>query len=396
LPQQSASLGNQVDLAPDGYTMVATAPGEVKTTNGVTKYGAAYVFRRDGNGKWTQRARLDANATFVAISATGNTIAAALNNEVVDNSRRGQVDVFHWGNNVYTRSRIPRPDVDTISGVQLSDSGYVLAVTGMSAGNTVTTIYKSTNSVWSKIGTVSAAEYCWNTTLTGDGKTLAAVCRQGGETGPWRDYVRVLSGSTWTTRAEIDLDYPDLDDDRSGDYHDGFAVDATGDTIAVHTGRERQGNQSGGAVSVYHRDAGTYLNVATLLSGAWNAYQDLNLYFGYSIAMSADGLTLAVGHPADVGKGLGPRAAPLLEGTSPTGAVFVYRLTDSWRLANMVKPNYINPGEAYYLEFGRMAALSGTGKTLAVGVFGEDSSAKGIDGNWADASLKGSGAIFMY
>ena len=104
---------------------------------------------------------------------------------------------------------------------------------------------------------------------------------------------------------------------------------------------------------------------------------------------------MAVGHDADDGKGFGPRAAPLLPGTTQTGAFYVYRLTNSWKLANVVKPNYYN-AEYSYAEWGWVSALSDSGKTFVVGAPREDSSAKGIDGNWANASLSGSGALFMY
>jgi hypothetical protein len=79
-----------------------------------------------------------------------------------------------------------------------------------------------------------------------------------------------------------------------------------------------------------------------------------------------------------------------------SGAVYVYRLTDSWKLANMVKPNYVNPNESAHREFGQITALSGTGKTLVVAVPGEDSSARGVGGNWANSAAQGSGALFMY
>jgi len=36
----------------------------------------------------------------------------------------------------------------------------------------------------------------------------------------------------------------------------------------------------------------------------------------------------------------GPRAAPLKPATDRSGAVYLYRLRNTLRLANMVKPNY--------------------------------------------------------
>jgi hypothetical protein len=400
-PVAGASLGHDVDLAPDGYTIATTAPGETTFSSATSRYsgGAVYVFRRGADGTWLQRARIDAHGSSlypdsleldVAVSASGNTVAVGLPTEYVDATRRGQVDVYYWKNNVYNRTRIARPNMDKIQTVQLSDSGYVLAINGVLADVPVTTIYKSVNGVWQSTLTVSNGEACRNV-MTRDGKVLVAKCQDANR----RDYIRVLSGSTFSTRAEIQVDYDSGDNDRRYHYHFGLAADRTGDTIAISTGDEMQGSTSYGKVDVFHRDAGVYQKVTTLLPGAWNPEDGSNVDFGYSISLSGDGHTMAVGHLSDNGNGLGPRAAPLIAGTTQIGAFYVYRLTDSWKLANMVKPNYNNPA-ASYSEFGWTSALSDTGKTLVVGALLEDSSAKGIDGNWADASLSASGALFMY
>ena len=53
--------------------------------------------------------------------------------------------------------------------------------------------------------------------------------------------------------------------------------------------------------------------------------------------MSGDGCTITVGDFGDSGTGTGPRAAPLPDpGGARTGAIYVYRLSGSWRLANVV------------------------------------------------------------
>ena len=110
--------------------------------------------------------------------------------------------------------------------------------------------------------------------------------------------------------------------------------------------------------------------------------------------MGADGHTLVVGAPYDSSEGSGPRTPPLVAGTEETGAVYVYRLTDSWKLVNVIKPNYYTAAQRG--EFGRALKLSQTGNTLVIGVGSEDSSASGIDGNWANSNRTDSGAVFMY
>jgi len=47
-------------------------------------------------------------------------------------------------------------------------------------------------------------------------------------------------------------------------------------------------------------------------------------------------------------------------------------------------------------EFGSSAALSRDGRTLAVGARGEDSGARGINGNQADNSVKEAGAVYVF
>lgn len=47
-------------------------------------------------------------------------------------------------------------------------------------------------------------------------------------------------------------------------------------------------------------------------------------------------------------------------------------------------------------EFGSSVALSRDGRTMAVGARGEDSAAKGIDGNQNDNSVKEAGAVYVF
>ena len=130
--------------------------------------------------------------------------------------------------------------------------------------------------------------------------------------------------------------------------------------------------------------------VTQLHPGDWNPSDDTG-DFGETASISGDGQTMTVGHPGDQGAGLSPRAPPLIAGSESTGAVYVYRLTNSWKLFNMIKPNY-----AKSRGFGEVTTLSGSGKTLVVGVPGESSRAQGIDGDWANTGSIGSGALFVY
>ena len=47
-------------------------------------------------------------------------------------------------------------------------------------------------------------------------------------------------------------------------------------------------------------------------------------------------------------------------------------------------------------EFGSSIALSRDGRTMIVGARGEDSGAKGVNGNQADSSVRDAGAAYLF
>jgi hypothetical protein len=228
--------------------------------------------------------------------------------------------------------------------------------------------------------------------MSRDGRVIAQQCEMPDNESHVFNQLRVYSGTNWSTLKAVFLGYQAS----TGYVTRGFAIDGTGDTIAVQFSHsENDVVHEDAYVQVFKRIDGAYTAVANLSPGAWRTKAWSSVY-GDAISISGDGQTMAVGDPLDNGTGLGPRAAPLVAGSAQTGAVYVYRFTGgAWKLANMVKPNYNpNPGQSHI--FGASTALSGTGKTLIVAAPLESSSASGIGGNWASTSRPGSGAIFMY
>jgi hypothetical protein len=208
-----------------------------------------------------------------------------------------------------------------------------------------------------------------------------------------RNYVRADFGPNWTVREKMALELyaePDI-----GVYSSGLAVDRTGSTIAARIYVDAHGGDGASEVHVFHRD-GAYSRVAKLTPGAWQDNAELRSSFGSSVAISDDGSTIAVGDTGDTGRGTGPRAAPLYPGGPYRGAVYIYRLKNTWRLANMVKPNYLPVIPGTYDRFGDDVALSGNGQTLIVGHRYENSTAQGIAGDWASEAATQSGAVWLY
>lgn len=119
--------------------------------------------------------------------------------------------------------------------------------------------------------------------------------------------------------------------------------------------------------------------------------------FGWAVALSASGTTLAVGVPKDDSRSIGVGGDPHDEVSSfdEFGAVYVFAREGSgstWVLQAFIKAS--NPDE--FDRFGSALALSADGSTLAVGTHLEDSRATGVNGDQLDNSAEESGAVYVF
>jgi hypothetical protein len=407
-PAVNARFADSKDLSADGYNMVVAEPAITSQddVSGLSSGGFVSVFRRGSDRNWTQRVRLSVGdveragsnglTLKVAISDSGNTVIVGMPNFVPapGTTEAGRVDIYHFKNGTWTRRTLPKLPVASMgTSVSLSDTGYILSI-GVSAesGDHSIAIFKSINSVWTHLKDIDGRD-CDPFIMSRNGRVIAQPCDGLDPDGYPREYMRVFSGSNWATKKEVTFGYPPYP---TFNLHNGFAIDATGNTIAVQFSHSEDGivNEAS-VVQVYELIGGGYSKVADFLPGAWRS-NPLRSAYGDSISISGDGQTIVVGDPLDNGTGWGPRAAPLVSGSEQTGAVYVYRFTGgTWKLANMVKPNY-NPDPGQTRIFGTSTALSGTGKTLIVAAPLESSSASGIGGSWANTNRASSGAVFMY
>src|SRR5262249_30790333 len=116
-------------------------------------------------------------------------------------------------------------------------------------------------------------------------------------------------------------------------------------------------------------------------------------WFGYRVALSTDGNTLAVSAPNESSAATGVNGNQADNTAFESGAVYVFtRSGTTWSQQAYVKAS--NTGTTDW--FGHRLAVSGDGHTLAVGANGEKSAAIGIDGNQADNSAYASGAVYMF
>lgn len=118
-----------------------------------------------------------------------------------------------------------------------------------------------------------------------------------------------------------------------------------------------------------------------------------NDHYGYSVAVSADGTTIAVGshHEDDSGTGV---TNPSNNDAEDAGAVYVFALVDG----NWIQQAYLKASNAESDDiFGVAIALSDDGNTLAVGAEGEDSSSTGVNSTPNNSSAHAeSGAVYVF
>lgn len=163
------------------------------------------------------------------------------------------------------------------------------------------------------------------------------------------------------------------------------ALSADGNTLAV-SGKI----QGPGAVYLFTRAAtGTWSQQARLQASN-PGFDD---QFGYALALSDDGHTLAVGAYAEDSAATGFGTDPLDNTAPQAGAVYVFRRAGTvWTQQAWLKAS--NTGATDY--FGLSVALSADGNSLAVGATGEDSDAVGIDGDQANNARAGAGAVYLF
>jgi hypothetical protein len=171
---------------------------------------------------------------------------------------------------------------------------------------------------------------------------------------------------------------------------DGFGrsvtLSADGATLAVGAPSR---SQSSGAGYVFTR-SGT----------AWSQQADITVsnadpddQFGFSVALSSDGSTLAVGAPNEASAATGIDGNQADNSAAFAGAVYVFtRSGTAWSQHAYIKASNTDPDDG----FGLSVALSSDGSILAVGAVGESSAATGIGGTQTDNSAGASGAVYLF
>jgi hypothetical protein len=206
-------------------------------------------------------------------------------------------------------------------------------------------------------------------------------------------YVFTRSVATWTQQAYVKasnagaLDLFGFSVALSGDSNT-LAVGAIGEASADGTPTNNTA-PSAGAVYVFTRSVATWTQQAYVKASTIGAGDQ----FGFSVALSSDGNTLAVGAIGEDSSATGVGGSETDNSATNAGAVYVYtRIGTAWTQQAYVKASNTGAGD----QFGFSVSLSGDGNILAVGAIGESSAATGIGGNQTDNAAADAGAVYVF
>jgi hypothetical protein len=314
-------LGTSVALSADAKTLVIGAPGYYENTDR-EGYVKVYRMTEDGGSRTQLGQTIYGNATgdlfgqSVDVTAQGNVLVLGSPAYYALNDRPGYVQVFSLD----------------------SDDG--------TAGTTGT---------WKQVGQDIAGEaigdeFGYSVSISDDGKTIAVGAdtndgKNGEDSGHVRIYRLSDDGASWEQIGE------DIDGDAAGDWS-GFSVSlsANGSIVAIGAiGAGIDGLLATGQVKVYRIDSegSKWKQLGESIYG-----ENENDWFGWSVDISPDGNSLAVGTYM----------------TDGYVKVFSLEIGDDYVLGNSWKQTGLTiTRDASHDGFGYSVSLSDDAKTLAVG-----------------------------
>ena len=396
-------FGRSLSLSGDGNTLAVGATREDSNARGIDgdqenneaqDSGAVYVFTRDKEGQWEQQAYLKASNTgredhfgrSLSLSDDGNTLAVGA---VGEDSNASGIDghqkimkhetqepsyVFtrnkegEWKQQAYLKASNAESRDWFGQSLSLSDDGNTLAVGADGEDSNARGIdgHQKNNEARD-----SGAVYVFTRNKEGE----------------WEQQAYLKASNT------EDLNYFGVLLSLSGDGRT-LAVGAYGEDSnarGIDGHQENNEVQESGAVYVFTRnkegewEQQTYLKASN--PGRWD-------YFGYSLGLSDDGNTLAVGADGEDSNARGIDGHQENNEARDSGAVYVFTRNKEGEWEQQAYLKASNTGREDL--FGQSLSLSGDGRTLAVGAYREDSNARGIDGDQENNKAQDSGAVYIY
>lgn len=392
------SFGAAVVMSQDGRTFVVGAPNDDATS---ANSGSVYVFVRTATS-WSQQAKLlasnagsdDAFGRALSLSADGNLLAVGAPSEdsratgiggiQTDNYRTGSgaAYLFQRTGAVWAQIAYIKPTASwTGSGPELLGDAFGTSIALSGDGSTLAIGSPGEDSRATGIGGIQLDD-----TVQDSGAVY--VWRRAGITWTAMAYVKASNARTralFGTSVALDEAGRWLVVGSPSDGSAGYGVDGNQDLGGL--------NANSGAAYVFERTGETLAQAAFLKASPGVSRMDARC--GAAVAISADGLTIAVGAPGERGTGTGVDPDPWVSAEPQRGAVYTFsRASGAWASEAYLK----SPAAAITASndsFGAAVALSATGDVLASGVHLDSRAITGIDGS-GFTTLGASGAVAMF
>jgi hypothetical protein len=437
-PRLGGNFG--VSLSLSGDTLAIGAPSEDVN-------GAVYVFTR-ADSVWTEQARLTpasfgAPAGFFAdafgslVSLSGDTLAisafgddssetgvdgSALDHGAPDS---GAVYVFKRSGTAWTQEaylKASNTDAVDFFGSSISLSSDTLAVgayqedsaaTGVDGdeGNALdgresgaAYVFVRENGRWIQQAYLKPADlavddfFGWSVSLSGDTLAVGAIGEDSEGAEDNRNaqasgavYIFERSQGTWQQKARLKAARP-----HQGDRF-GNSLSFSGNSLAIGANFDDANAAGGysdvvddriqdsGAVYVFVRSGGAWTQQAFLKASNAGAEDG----FGNAVSLSGDILAVGADMESSISIGLSGHQAD--DSAFHSGAVYLFtRSGSSWVQRCYVKAPNTGAGDRFGVD------ISLDGDALAVGAFGESSSAVGVNGDEDNDDVPASGAVYIY
>ena len=375
--------GYGVSLSADGNTVAIGAPKHDETAE--DNRGHVRVYELNGS-TWQQKgndidgeAAGDNSGHSVSLSADGNTVAIGAPYNDGNGSNSGHVRVYDYVGGVWVQKGgdIDGEAEDDYSAlgvsISLSGDGNIVAIgasgndgDGSDSGHVRVYEYDDTQTTVSPIGwrkrggdidgEAENDKSGYSVSLSSNGLIVAIGAHLNDGDGSNSGHVRVYE---WNG-ASWSQKGADIDGEASGD-QSGFSVSLSADGETVAIGALYNDGDNGtmsGHVQVYDYDGSSWSQKGGDIDG--EALADLS---GYSVSLSGDGDVVAIGANANDGNG------------SASGHVRVYEYDDTQTTVSPIgwrKRGDDIDGEEARDESGRSVSLSADGNTVAIGATKND------------------------
>jgi uncharacterized repeat protein (TIGR02543 family) len=385
---ENSKTGASVSLSADGSTVA------MFSTESSSSHKKVLVYQWNGIS-WEERdtGGIDCDSRFesVSISGDGNTVAIGARYYSYYKgstylSSAGIVLIYEWNGSSWQQQDLDLASLDNRYGSSRSGNEFGYSVSMSSDGNTVAIgapgahndtgrvfIYKRNGSTWELkgyidgmsltdgiVGERAADRSGESVSLSADGSTVAigapdndaGITSFSSEHGHVRIYQ--LSGSIWAQKG-YDIDGESLQE------NSGFSVSlsADGNTVAIgapfNDGISTTGETTSiGSVKIYQWNGSSWqqkgLDIDGESKGDWS---------GFSVSLSADGNTVAIGAPYNDGSFSDGRS-------DDNGHVRIYHWSSSWELIGEISGTPFQGGYAG-TRSGYSVSMSADGGSVAIG-----------------------------